>query len=327
MLLSIVVLSYNRPDQIERILKNFVSVSAGDFNLIIKDDCSPRGGGICEIVEVYKPQVKCEIVFHGNKENLGYDRNLLDAFSVSNAEYVFLLSDDDYIDGRCIVDLIDVLVRREYKVYFTPYTVGDKQNRKMINEFELNRFHEVIYNSILFSGLIFHRQSVLLLPKDAQFLSSCIYTQVYLASLIVFNEKSFGEAPANILYLGGDGENFFGKNQSAVNKDLLQDRSSVVADLRYQVFLLKVVEKIAEATDPFVLAVFKRQYNIRFIGYLFRVRRVSLDAYFMLIKEAKILEIKFNLLVKLLSVLIYLMPRVICDYIYKVAIKKLRKAG
>ena len=38
MLLSIVVLSYNRPAQIERILKNFIGFNDNRVQLIIKDD-------------------------------------------------------------------------------------------------------------------------------------------------------------------------------------------------------------------------------------------------------------------------------------------------
>lgn len=42
MLLSIVVLSYNRPAQIDRILKHFIGFEDDRVQLIIKDDVSPR---------------------------------------------------------------------------------------------------------------------------------------------------------------------------------------------------------------------------------------------------------------------------------------------
>ena len=54
MLLSIVVLSYNRPEQIERILKNFIDFKDDRVQLIIKDDVSPRFSEIERIVNDYK---------------------------------------------------------------------------------------------------------------------------------------------------------------------------------------------------------------------------------------------------------------------------------
>jgi glycosyltransferase involved in cell wall biosynthesis len=327
MLFSIVVLSYNRPDQIERILVNLKKTSSSNFNLIIKDDCSPRQLEIQNVVEKYRSQLDFEIIFHKNDINLGYDQNLLDAFYIADSDYVFLLSDDDYVMGEFLGALSDLLSAREYKLYYVPYLNNGVLCRKKINHYEISRFHEVIYNSILFSGLIFHRVSVLQLPLDRSFLSNCIYTQVYLASLLAFNEGKFGEAPSNLLYLGGDGENFFGKNESAVNKEVLQDRSAIVANLRYQVFLLKVVEKIAQNTDPCILKRFLHHYNIRLIGYMARARSGGLESYLSLIKEISISNIDLKWYSKLSLVFFILIPRKLSSYVYTVSVRRFRKSG
>ena len=67
----------------------------------------------------------------------------------------------------------------------------------------------------LISGLIFERKTVLSLNIDSKFLSNCIYSQVYLASKIIYNQAEYGFAPKGLLYVGGDGENFFGKSIGA----------------------------------------------------------------------------------------------------------------
>jgi glycosyltransferase involved in cell wall biosynthesis len=327
MLFSIIVLSYNRPKEIERIIKNLLTAAPSNFNLIIKDDCSPRQKEIEEVINLYKKQSKYEIIFHKNKENLGYDKNLLDAFNISNAEYIFLLSDDDFLNGKYISELSEILSKRNFKFYFTPYTYEKSVFRKNIRLFNLNNFQEVIYNSILFSGLIFNREAVLLLNKDEQFLSTCIYTQVYLASVLVFNEKSFGEAPEKLLHLGGDGENFFGKNESAVNKELLRERSTAVANLRYQVFLLRVVEKISKSTSSVILTIFMREYKIRLIGYLIKTRAIGLSSYLALVKELKLQNIDLCWLIKSLIVIIFFLPSQICIFCYKGAVALFRRAG
>jgi hypothetical protein len=258
---------------------------------------------------------------------LGYDRNLLDAFNVTDSEYVFLLSDDDFIDGAYLYTLIEILEKRRFKVYFTPYKNNNITHRVNIHTFELKRFKDVIYNSILFSGIVFNRLSVLNLPKDEEFLSKCIYTQVYLASLIIFNERAFGEGPINLLHLGGDGENFFGKNQSAINKDVLQDRSSIVSNFRYQKFLLSVVYEVAKYSDWIILKTFMFEYNKRLISYLFRARSIDLCAFKNLVCEIKKSKLKLTWFIKLSICIIPLVPSYLAGVVVRYAARFLRNAG
>jgi glycosyltransferase involved in cell wall biosynthesis len=327
MLLSIVTLSYNRPEQIERILKNLIKSDPGDYNLIIKDDCSPRQSEIEKVVESYANKVKFEIIFHKNITNLGYDRNLLDAFNIIDSDYIFLLSDDDYIDGEYLSCLCDLLSRREYKLYFTPYEHYGSRNRVKLNSFDLVRFHEVIYNSILFSGLIFCRGSVLRLVKDESFLSNCIYTQVYLAAVLVFNEKKFGEAPVNLLYLGGDGENYFGKNQSSSNQEQLRDRISITANLMYQKLLIEVVREISRVTSPLIFINFKKEYDKRFVAYLFRARTLGLSDFFALKNGIKKTNYKYTWIVNFFMFVLPMVPGFMAGAIYDYLKLKLKKSG
>lgn len=327
MILSIVVLSYNRPEKIERILFNLINVHSEKFNLIVKDDCSPRQNEIELIVQSYAEKSNFEMIFYKNKENLGYDKNLLDAFNVTDSEYVFLLSDDDFIDGVYLSGLVDMLERREFKVYFTPYKNNDIVYRVNIRQFELKRFEEVIYNSILFSGIVLDRSAVLALPKDERFLSKCIYTQVYLSSLLVYKEKAFGESPRNLLYLGGDGENFFGKNQSAINRDVLQDRSSITSNFRYQKFLLSVVYEVAKCTDWNVFKRFMFEYNKRLISYLLRARSFSLGSFYNLAYEIKKSQLKLTWYLKVTIFIIPFVPSNLAGAIVRYAARLLRNAG
>jgi glycosyltransferase involved in cell wall biosynthesis len=298
-----------------------------DFNLIIKDDCSPRQKEIQAIVERYKDKVNFDLSFHRNPSNLGYDKNLLDAFNITDSDYVFLLSDDDYIDGAYMGELSKSLSKRINKIYFTPYNHDGVLNRFNIKPYRLSEFHEVIYNSILFSGLIFDRLTVLSMIKDEEFLSNCIYTQVYLSSIIIYNEKKFGELTSKLLYLGGDGENFFGKNQSAINKDILQDRSRITSNLNYQVLLFKVVDKISDVTHPSVFKIFKKQYNLRLIGYLLKARISGLDNFKLVVNHIKKLNIHTDWRVRLSSKIILLFPEKICNAAHKLAVRLLRKSG
>jgi hypothetical protein len=54
MLLSIVVLSYNRPIQLRRILDHFIGFADNRVKLIIKDDQSPNFDEIEKIFNFYR---------------------------------------------------------------------------------------------------------------------------------------------------------------------------------------------------------------------------------------------------------------------------------
>jgi len=333
MLLSVVILSYNRPDQIRRILDNFVGVEQKDFNIIIKDDMSPKIDDIKEIFNTYKDQISVDVIFHKNNKNMGYDRNLLDAFTITDAEYIFLLSDDDYVAGCEIKNLITAIYEKKLKIYFTPYTDHsiDVVNRTFENSYKehvsLSEFPEIIYNSILFSGLIFHRKTVLQLSLDREFLSNCIYTQVYLAVSIIFETRSYGAIPSGVLHLGGDGENYFGKNSSAKNSDILSDRNKISSNLNYQQFLLAVVTKLSLSTDPMINELFLKEYKKRLISYGLRARSYGLNIYFDFIRAYLNSKLPFFIVPSFLFVFVTFLPSKISGKINSIAKKLLRHAG
>lgn len=328
MLLSIVVLSYNRPLQVKRILDNLLGVFSSDFNLIIKDDCSPLQSEIAEVVSSYKSRLGFEVIFHANKSNLGYDRNLLDAFNITGAEYVFLLSDDDFLVGNKILELIDSLRDKDKKVYFTPYSESHIIRRMPIHKsFDLKEIAHIIYNSILFSGLVFHRETVVSLPKDVGFLSNCIYTQVYLFTVIAYNESDIGFLPPKVLCLGGDGENYFGKNDSAINSNLLADRASVNSDLNYQKFLLEVVLKVATDTNPIVYKYFFREYSKRLIAYALRARSAGFCSYLDYMKSYYFFRESRSFFVSLCVLSLVFFPSSLCFKIYSLLKHRFKRSG
>lgn len=333
MLISIVVLSYNRPQQIERILKNLVGIKIIDINLIIKDDLSPKTNEIRELVNRYRESLAIDVVYYCNADNLGYDRNLLDAFNITDSEYVFLLSDDDYISGDRLEQLVSVVQKRRQKLYFTPYTdhAINMVNRSFDGLFDvevkLSDYSKIIYNSILFSGLVFHRETVLELNLDLDFLSNCIYTQVYLAGCIIYKTKSYGVIPNGVLHLGGDGENYFGKNSSAINCDVLSNRNEISSNLKYQQFLLTVVERLSLSTDTAINDYFIKEYKKRLISYGLRARSYGLRTHIGFIKSYLNSKLPFFIFPFLSFVVVIILPGKLSSKINSMAKRIFRNAG
>jgi hypothetical protein len=327
MLLSIVVLSYNRPDQIRRILDNLIGVMSDDFNIIIKDDVSPLASEINSIVAEYKEKIGIEVSMHTNDFNVGYDRNLLDAFYITSSDYVFLLSDDDYLIGSKLDELASIIKSKEHDFYFTPYSDKGLVNRKKDAGYSFKNFANVIYNSILFSGLIFNRKRVVSLEKDKDFLSNCIYTQVYLAASIIFEDKSYGFVPEGLLILGGDGENYFGKNQSATNSKILSDRTKITSDLNYQPFLINVVDEIACKTDNKIKILFMREYFKRLVSYSLRVRATGIFPYTQFFNAYMKSKIPFNIVFFISLILLFIVPKLLSKKINSFGLANFRKSG
>lgn len=331
MLLSIVVLSYNRPEQIERILKKIVGVVSSNFNIIIKDDCSPKISEIESVYLKYKSKINVNLILHKNDSNMGYDRNLITAFDITDADYVFLLSDDDYVDGEKIDNLISCLIATRKDIYYTPYSCEGKINRDSLNV-ETNKvllpdFSSVIYNSILFSGLVFNRSAVLELDLDRDFLANSIYTQVYIATLLIYNCRSYGTLPNDVLYLGGDGDNYFGKNEAAKNSSLLSDRTKLTSNLNYQPFLLLTIKKVASVTDNRIYSVFIKEYKKRLISYGLRSRHCGYKEHSDFLFKYVNSDLPFFLIPFLSFLMLFLVPKKVAGLINDMGIKIVRKSG
>lgn len=329
MLVSIVILSYNRPKQLERILENFIGVASSEFNIIIKDDVSPSVAEIRSICEEYKARLNIEVSLHENKTNLGYDSNLLDSFNITDSDYVYLLSDDDYIDGLKFNELVDFIKSTRVPVYFSPYNENGDICREIDSNFSFDEneidISGLIYNSILFSGLIFDRKKVLALQLDIDFLKSCIYTQVYLVMSLIYRHKQYACANNDVLFLGGDGDNFFGKNQSAVNSELLHDRGLITANLRYQAFLRLVVKKTSEENSLKINSDFEKEINKRLVSYALKARANGRKSYDTFIEELEH-NITNSSVIKLIYVVGYI-PSVFCKVVYRLGVKFLKKSG
>jgi hypothetical protein len=168
---------------------------------------------------------------------------------------------------------------------------------------------------------------VLALELDRDFLSNCIYTQVYLAGCIAYETKSYGTIPSGVLHLGGDGDNFFGKNAAAKNSDVLSDRSKLSSNLNYQPFLLKVVEKLSQSTDSRITPLFLKEYKKRLISYGLRSRSHGLKCHMGFINSYMSSKVPFFILPFISFLLTIILPSNIAGKVNALAKKFSRHSG
>lgn len=324
MSIDIVILSYNRPGSLERLLKSLMSLDSNAITIHINDDNSPQKNELLEIFDFYKSKLRVPIFFHSRSSNVGYDANLMSSFSIGNGKYTFLMSNDDYFDIN-VVELFEQVLSSDFDIGMVSYKYlnekyrGDSLERKNPNHSKL------IYDSILFSGLIFKKESLLPLDEHIEFLKSCIYAQVFIVSQLFFLNRKLKYFTDNSLLLGNDGENFFGKNSSAGSQqsDLI-DRDSVYSNLNYQKRLLKVVSYIDSHIHKGLYSRFQQEYFRRLVGYLFKLPVKDRKFFVSCLKEGGYnLSNKDLFIIKLLSFVPYRLSK----SIYDIARELFRKSG
>lgn len=298
-MIEIAVLSYNRPLELKRTLDSCLKLSKDHFNVVVYDDMSPRQH---EIVSMFNSFFEKQTNFHliAREHNLGYDLSLLNAISSSTAEYVILLSDDDYLD---LVDNGLSLYTRLSELSFGVGILSYKFSPELILQENIQRrvsyrrplsksilleYNEVvsrpynIYHFILFSGLIFK-------PSDIdqghfQKFDGSIYMQVALAMTLMVRGVVFFDGIE--IVVGSDGENGFGHNKNSQSRDIeLQNRSHVTSNWRYQKRLLNVVHDRSKYLNSSILwRRFKREWQLRSIYSLIVIRSDSFKDYMQLLK-------------------------------------------
>lgn len=276
--LTVGIISYNRPHELLRTLNSLMPLP--DFvEVLICDDKSPKIDEIVSFIDhlISRPNIK----FVVNDINLGYDRNLFRIFELSSSNIVLLLGDDDYLEYGALENVLNFIDNTaDLKCAFLQFRdlYDDKVFRNYNSNFYFNKNvfkydGSFIYNSILFSGLIFSKNEIINNFRLFEKYFNSIYIQV--AFFIYLNSKYgsyFINGPGVII--GGDGESGFGYNEASVNTDIdLKDRSTVLTNLIYHKRLFNVLNNIQLDIDSEFLDVFMSEYKIRSIKALFNARK------------------------------------------------------
>lgn len=93
--LSICIPSYNRPDELYRLLLSIDLEAAEEIEIVICEDASPKRDQIREKVYEYQKQSKYKVNYVENEKNFGYDKNLRQCISQAEGKWIVFMGDDD----------------------------------------------------------------------------------------------------------------------------------------------------------------------------------------------------------------------------------------
>ena len=167
--LSICIPSYNRPAELERLLRSIDSRKhADEIEIVITEDKAPKRDAVRAAVERFREDSPYRVIYHENTDNLGYDHNIRHVAELANGTWAMFLGDDDLFLPGALDPYIDFLkshpecgyVLRRYR---TIYSDGKTEEFRYDDHdffFEAGEdaYVELFRRSVFISGFCFRKE-------------------------------------------------------------------------------------------------------------------------------------------------------------------------
>lgn len=105
---SICIPTYNARNHLKRSLESALALGYSDIEVIVGNDGSKDGTE--ELLEGYSDP---RLITYTNRENIGYDKNILKITDESSGDYVFFLSDEDLLLPSGFATVYDIVTNTE----------------------------------------------------------------------------------------------------------------------------------------------------------------------------------------------------------------------
>lgn len=195
---SICIPSYNRPNDLKRLLESIDYNKPNEFEIIICEDKSPKRKEIRKKVNLFKETSNYEVKYYENNDNLGFDKNLRELIRRAQGEYIIFMGDDDEFIPNGLDNFIDFLKDNDHLGYVLKRARKIHYDNK-IEEFRYyntNRFFDKGYNSytklfrrsVFISGFTFKRRYSL--PFLIDDLDGTLLYQIYILAEITLEYPS-----------------------------------------------------------------------------------------------------------------------------------------
>lgn len=197
MRISICIPSYNRPEELERLLQT-VDCDPTSVEIVVCEDAAPLRAQVREKVRAFASRSPYSVVYKENAKNLGYDGNLRCLIEAASGEYVLFMGDDDKFMPGALDKYIGFLssnrnagyVLRSYCAEHADGSLEPFKYCKATTTFRpsLETCAFLFKRTVSIAGVTFKRSSVLGLATD-KFDGTLLY-QLYLVLEVAYKEPS-----------------------------------------------------------------------------------------------------------------------------------------
>ncbi len=219
--LSICIPSYNRPEEILRLLESIDITDKEKVEIVVCEDKAPKREQVREKVQYFQSNSEYAVVYHENEQNLGYDKNIRECINAASGKWIIYMGDDDLFLPGVMDEYIRFLesnpqlgyVLRSYQVNHADGSI------EKFRYFDNTRFFQAGFDayvtlfrkSVFISGFAFRREYAIDTLTD-RFDGSLLY-QLYVQAEICMNHASAYYATPITQSIDG-GIPYFGNSES-----------------------------------------------------------------------------------------------------------------
>lgn len=296
-LLSICIPSYNRPDEIYRLLKSIDITDESKIEIVICEDCAPKRELVRAKVEAFRSESKYSVNYVENEINRGYDRNLRECIKNAQGKWIMYMGDDDLFVPQAMDGYLKFLEEHDelgyvLRSYRALHADGSVENFKYFPD---TTFFEAGYDayvtlfrkSVFISGFCFKREKALETLTD-RFDGTLLYQLYILAEICMTTPSAYYNVPITQSIDGG--VPYFGSSEA--EKELYTPGTVTVdnsinfmknffvitefMDGKYQISSTEYVKNdISKYAYP-VLAIQRKRGRKEFAGYHRRLKELGI---------------------------------------------------
>lgn len=196
--LSICIPSYNRPEELGRLLRSIDIDKNKKIEILICEDMAPKRELVAKEVKQFMEESPYEVVYHENDKNYGYDANLRQCIMHARGEWITFMGDDDaFISGR-LNGFYDFLEQQDEVSYVlrSYQSVHADGSVELFKYYEDTRYFpagyetyvELFRKSVFISGFTFRKEIAVKTLTD-RFDSTLLY-QLYVLAEICMNKPA-----------------------------------------------------------------------------------------------------------------------------------------
>lgn len=197
-LVSICILSYNRPETLLRLLRTIDTSRKADIEVVVCEDCSPRQLEIRRTVSDFAVEQTYPVVYYENLKNLGYDGTFCELVKRANGTWLIFMGDDDeFVPGAFdkVLSFLDQHPDLGY-VMKSHFLIHNDQKKERFRYFKQTEFFEagvdayieLFRKSVYIAGFTIRREYAK--PFLTNRFDGTMLMQLYLLAEVVLRYRS-----------------------------------------------------------------------------------------------------------------------------------------